>query len=73
MCESCDIPAGRKICGFLGHGARLGCMRCYKEFLGKPGTMDYSGFDRENWPPQTREEHNDNAFCTEGFDDCICC
>ena len=61
-CVSCDIPAGRKICGFLGHGARLGCMRWYKAFPSKPGTMDYSGFDRENWQPRTREEHNDDAL-----------
>ena len=25
----CDLPAGRKVCGFLGHSANLGCSRCY--------------------------------------------
>ena len=34
MCVSCDLPAGRKICGFLGHDARLGCSRCFKVFNG---------------------------------------
>ena len=24
-CVSCDIPATRKVCGFLGHNSRLGC------------------------------------------------
>ena len=26
---SCDIPAGRKVCGVLSHNARLGCTQCY--------------------------------------------
>ena len=25
---SCDLPAGRKVCGFLSHSANLGCSRC---------------------------------------------
>ena len=29
---SCDIPAGRKVCGFLGHSANLGCTRCLQNF-----------------------------------------
>lgn len=47
-CVACDIPASRKVCGFLGHKASLGCNKCYKKFnvqFGKP--TDYSGFDRE--------------------------
>ena len=24
MCVACDIPAGRKMCGFLSHNAHLG-------------------------------------------------
>ena len=62
MCVSCDLPAGRKICGFLGHGARLGCSRCFKVFSGVVGSMDYSGFDRHNWCPRTQAEHNSAAF-----------
>lgn len=49
LCVACDLPAGRKVCGFLGHSARLGCSRCLKELPGSVGSMDYSGFDRENW------------------------
>ena len=62
MCIACDIPAGRKICGFLGHTARLGCTKCLKEFTGGVGAKDYSGFDRDKWVKRTRETHNTNAF-----------
>lgn len=31
-CVACDIPASRKVCGFLGHRAKLGCNKCYKAF-----------------------------------------
>ena len=62
MCVSCDIPAGRKICGFLGHSARLGCSRCLKEFPGTVGSMDYSGFDRYGWKERTMRDHNAKAF-----------
>lgn len=67
MIVSCDLPAGRKICGFLGHSARLGCSRCLKEFVGGVGSMDYSGFDRENWHPRTRAEHNIAAFAMQNL------
>ena len=49
MCVSCDILAGRKIWGFLGHSAHLGSSKCLKEFSGTVGSMDYSGFDRHSW------------------------
>ena len=57
LCVSCDIPAGRKVCGFLGHGARYGCCRCGKCFEGCVGQMDYSGFERDSWPPRSGSEH----------------
>ena len=57
LCVACDLPAGRKTCRFLGHNARLGCSRCYKEFSGGFGTTDYSGFDRENWLKHDGKEH----------------
>ena len=28
----CDLPAGRKLCGFLSYSANLGCSCCYKTF-----------------------------------------
>lgn len=37
MCVGCDIPSTRKLCGFLGHSAILGCSKCYKSFPGDIG------------------------------------
>ena len=62
LCVACDIPAGRKICGFLGHSAKLGCARCLKEFPGGVGNKDYSGFDREQWEKRNKDAHNRKAF-----------
>ena len=63
LCVVCDIPAARKVCGFLGHRALLGCSRCLKLFptenVGdKP---DYSGFNRSDWEPRTPDHHR--SFC----------
>lgn len=57
LCVSCDIPAGRKVCGFLGHGAHSGCSKCLKQFSGSVGSMDYSGFNRESWTVRTVAAH----------------
>ena len=47
LCIGCDIPAGRKTCGFLSYTANLGCSRCYCAFgTGIFGKMDYSVFNR---------------------------
>ena len=52
LCNSSDIPATRKIGGFVGHGALKGCSRCLKSF--KTSTFgdkaDYSGFNYVSWP-----------------------
>ena len=29
LCFASDIPAARKLCGFLGHSARRGCSHCF--------------------------------------------
>ena len=57
LCIACDLPAGRKVCGFLSHNAHLGCSRCWKKFSGSIGSMDFAGFDRENWRARTGTEH----------------
>ena len=57
MCVACDLPAGRKLCGFLGHSAKLGCSKCLKKFPGKPGSMNYSGFNRLLWPKRNSDSH----------------
>lgn len=56
LCVSCDIPAIRKIGGFMGHMANQGCSRCKKQFY-KDGPLDFSGFDRSEWEKRTSEEH----------------
>ena len=57
---ACDLPAARKVSGFLSYSARLGCSKCLKEFPGTAGNMDYSGFDRSTWPQRTNELHRQN-------------
>ena len=61
LCCTCDNPAGRKVCGFLGHAARLGCFKCLKQFHGVVGAMNYSGFDRTTWQPRTVTVHRENV------------
>ena len=61
LCVACDLPVGRKLCGFLSHSAKLGCSKCYKQFPGSAGSMNYSGFDRGNWSPRTNAEHRDRV------------
>ena len=53
LCVSCNLPAGRKICGFFSYSATLGCSYCMKKFPGQAGNKDYSGFDRTLWQPCT--------------------
>ena len=62
LCVACDMPAGRKTCGFLAHSANLGCTKCLKEFPGDVSNKDYSGFDRENWCKRTMDDHRRNSL-----------
>ena len=57
ICVACDMPASRKVSGFLGHNANKGCSRCFKTFPGEVGKKDFSGFDRENWQPRLIGAH----------------
>ena len=57
LCVACDLPAGRKTCGFLSYSAHLGCSRCLKKFSGSVGSFDYSGFDRDNWQARNGPDH----------------
>ena len=56
-----DIPATRKVAGFVGHSAIKGCSRCLKSFPKVGDHTDYSGFDRENWTPRTHTQHVEQA------------
>ena len=57
LCACCDLPAGRKLCGFLSYNAHKGCSRCLKLFPGSVGEQDYSGFDRDSWLRRTVDQH----------------
>ena len=57
LCVACDLPAGRKVCGFMSHNAAQGCSKCGVSFPGVVGTMDFSGFDRSKWPLRENEKH----------------
>ena len=69
-CCACDILATRKLCGFVGHSAKLGCSKCTKVLstLTTPGVYigdnkrDYSGYDRENWQERNLSEHRRQAI-----------
>ena len=55
----CDLPAARKVCGFLSVHATQGCSKCRKSFPtasfgSKP---DYSGFEYSSWRLRTHREH----------------
>lgn len=62
LCVGCDIPASRKLCGFLGHAAVLGCSKCHKKFPGEVGNRDYSGFQKELWPPKDLDKVKENML-----------
>jgi len=61
LCVTRDVPAGQKICTFLGQSAKLGCERCLKEFLGGVNCKNYSGFYREQWE-KWNKAHNRKGF-----------
>lgn len=59
LCNSCDLPASRKVAGFVGHNALRGCTKCLKVFPTQAfgEKTFYGGFDRESWSPRTLEDH----------------
>ena len=62
LLASADLPAVRKLCGFKGHSAHRGCSKCFKFFPGNFGEKrDYSGFDRNTWPPRHNSSHRRHA------------
>ena len=61
LCAACDLPASKKLCGFLGHSATCGCSKCMKKFLGGVGSKDYSGFDRDSWESRSNTQHRQHV------------
>lgn len=58
-CLSCDVPAARKVGGYVGHRGKYGCSKCLKEFsVTRFGEYpDYSGFVKSEWEPRTHALH----------------
>ncbi len=64
LVASSDIPATRKLTGFVGHSATKACSRCLKSFLtpqfgSKP---DYSGFNRDQWVNRQLRDHREQGM-----------
>ena len=59
LCCGCDIPAARKLCGFVGHRATKGCSKCLASFPTQSfgEKADYSNFNRDEWELRTNEAH----------------
>ena len=64
---SCDIPAGREVCGFLSHSAKLGVTRCYRETVHETYEI-YCKFKRDQRVMRTGARHRTDvaklAKCT---------
>ena len=65
ICCASDIPATRKLCGFVGHSAELGCSKCLKRFptitVDGKKRRDYSGFNTEAWPSRDLKVHRQKS------------
>ncbi len=51
LCVTCDIPAAKKVCGFMGHA---GCLLSFRK-------GDYSNYEKTQWTERTIEDHNSKA------------
>ena len=61
LCNSSDIPATRKVGGFVGHGARKGCSRSLKSFP-VSSFGDKPDYSPDTWPPRSIVEHRTKAL-----------
>lgn len=55
---SCDLPATRKVCGFQGHTANLGCSKCLVEFSEGFNHQNYTNFNIGTWTLRTKSTHD---------------
>lgn len=62
-CIGSDLPATRKVCGFLSYNATMGCSKCLKQFttLRFGDKPDYSGYDTDQWEPRLSSLHKQHA------------
>ena len=63
LAVACDMPASRKVCGFLSHSANLGCPRCYCTFSEGSLHHNYSNFDRSSWTFRSNSKHRRDVKC----------
>ena len=63
-CVGSDLPATRKVCGFLSYNAEKGCSKCLKSFptVSFGQKPDFSGYDCENWEARQLSDHLENAM-----------
>ena len=54
---SSDLPATRKVCGFAGNSAAMGCSKCEFKSGSFGEKLDYSGYDRSSWPLRDKNSH----------------
>ncbi len=61
--SSCDIPASRKLCGFVSHNATRGCSKCLLTFPTKSfgERPDYSNFNKSEWILRSVKDTRDKA------------
>lgn len=58
-CIVSDLPATRKVCGFLAQSATKGCSKCLHEFktVSFGSKTDYSGYECDEWEPSDLQKH----------------
>lgn len=63
-CIVCDLPATRKVCGFLGQNATKGCSKCLHEFktVSFGSKADFSGYDCDDWEPRDLNLHHKKSI-----------
>lgn len=57
LCVGCDVHASRKLCGFYGHMANLGCNKCEKKLSRYDRRKTFGGLDRSQWPARNNDHH----------------
>ena len=63
LCAGCDIPAARKVCGFVGHAGYRVCSKCLLAFPTEEfgQKADYSNINMSEWTPRSKTEHKKHA------------
>ena len=61
ICITCDLPATRKVCGYVGHSAKLGCSRCLLDFGGGQKKDVSRGWSTTLWRKRTQRKHHEDV------------